>query len=168
MSYSEDEIKDAIKTQTLVCEKLLEIMELQGDIDSLYETPILHPSVQPDGRTLVPKNFTRLVMMTAIQFVCFEPNDWVDGNRELKVAAETVSRTDFVTTQVAQREVSLNTGRYLTGGVDDGQSGSFRSGLSFGQPPTDFIDTARAGSHSVRWTFQTPRLHANTLARNSI
>ena len=35
MDYSEKEINDAINTQRLVCQKLLEIMDLQGDIDSI-------------------------------------------------------------------------------------------------------------------------------------
>lgn len=28
------------------------------------------------------------MMMTAIQFALFEPDDWVDGNQEFKIAAE--------------------------------------------------------------------------------
>ncbi|MBM4075231.1 MAG: hypothetical protein FJ267_06270, partial [Planctomycetes bacterium] len=35
MEYSEDEIRDAAKTQERVCRKLLEIMDLQADIDEL-------------------------------------------------------------------------------------------------------------------------------------
>ncbi|MHB0960755.1 MAG: hypothetical protein ACYC0X_32720 [Pirellulaceae bacterium] len=88
MSYSEDEINDAIRTKTLVCQKLLEIMDLQGDIDSLLRDAHPSPFGSARWKDARPEELTRLVMMTAIQFVLFEPNDWVEGNRELKVAAE--------------------------------------------------------------------------------
>jgi hypothetical protein len=88
VSYSEDEINDAIKTQMLVCKKLLEIMDLQGDIDSLLRDAHPSPFGSARWKDARPEELQRLVMMTAIQFVCFEPDDWVEGNRELKVAAE--------------------------------------------------------------------------------
>ena len=44
MSHSEEEINDAIKSQRLVCRKLLEIMDLQGDVDTL-----LRDSLSPFG-----------------------------------------------------------------------------------------------------------------------
>ena len=88
MSYSEDEIDDAIKTQALVCKKLLEIMDLQGDIDSLLRDAHPSPFGSARWKDARPEELQRLVMMTAIQFVLFEPDDLVEGNRELKVAAE--------------------------------------------------------------------------------
>ena len=88
MSYSEDEINDAIKTQRLVCQKLLEIMDLQGDIDSLLRDAHPSPFGSAKWKDARPEELTRLVMMTAIQFVMFEPDEWVEGNEELNVAAE--------------------------------------------------------------------------------
>lgn len=88
MSHSEEEINDAIKTQRLVCQKLMEIMDLQGDVDALLRD--CHPS--PFGsakfKNARPEELQRLVMMTALQFVLFEPDEWVEGNDDFKVAAE--------------------------------------------------------------------------------
>jgi hypothetical protein len=41
--------------------------------------------VSPNAR---PEELQRLVMMTAIQFVLFEPDDMVQGNGEIKKTAE--------------------------------------------------------------------------------
>jgi hypothetical protein len=41
--------------------------------------------VSPNAR---PEELQRLVMMTAIQFVLFEPDDMVQGNAEIKKTAE--------------------------------------------------------------------------------
>lgn len=87
MSYSEEEINDAIKTQRLVCQKLLEIMDLQGDIDALLRDSHPSPFGSAKWKNSRPEELQRLVMMTAIQFVLFEPDEWVAGNDELKVAA---------------------------------------------------------------------------------
>lgn len=88
MRHSEDEIDDAIKSQRLVCQKLLEIMDLQGDVDALLRDS--HPSPFGSGKfkNSRPEELQRLVMMTAMQFVLFEPEEWVEGNDEFKVAAE--------------------------------------------------------------------------------
>lgn len=88
MSFSEDEINDAIKTQKLVCQKLLEIMDLQGDIDALLRDSHPSPFGSAKWKNARPEELQRLVMMTAIQFVLFEPDDLVVGNDELKTAAE--------------------------------------------------------------------------------
>lgn len=87
MSYSEEEINDATKTQRLVCQKLLEIMDLQGDIDALLRDSHPSPFGSAKWKNARPEELQRLVMMTAIQFVLFEPDDWVAGNDDLKVAA---------------------------------------------------------------------------------
>jgi hypothetical protein len=88
VDHSEDEINDAIKTQRLVCQKLLQIMDLQGDIDALMRDS--HPSPFGSARfkNARPEELQRLVMMTAIQFVLFESDEWVEGNKDFKVAAE--------------------------------------------------------------------------------
>ncbi len=88
MDYSEEEINDAINTQRLVCQKLLEIMELQGDIDTLLRD--CHPSPFGSARwkNARPEELQRLVMMAAVQFVLFEPDDLVQGNGDFRTAAE--------------------------------------------------------------------------------
>lgn len=88
MDYSEEEINDAIKTQQLVCQKLLEIMDLQGDIDALLRDSHPSPFGSAKWKNARPEELQRLVMMTAIQFVLFEPKDWVQGNGDFKDAAE--------------------------------------------------------------------------------
>lgn len=88
MSHSEDEINDAIKTQRLVCQKLLEIMDLQGDIDALLRDSHPSPFGSAKFKNARPEELQRLVMMTAIQFVLFEPKDWVHENDEFNNAAE--------------------------------------------------------------------------------
>lgn len=88
MSYSEDEINDAIKTQKLVCQKMLEIMDLQGDIDALLRDSDPSPFGSAKWKNARPEELQRLVMMTAIQFVLFEPDDWVEGNADFKKAAD--------------------------------------------------------------------------------
>lgn len=88
MNHSEDEINDAIKTQRLVCEKLLQIMDLQGDIDALLRDEHPSPFGPAKFKDARPEELQRLVMMTAIQFVLFEPKNWVQGNSEFSDAAE--------------------------------------------------------------------------------
>lgn len=88
MDYSEEEINDAIKTQRLVCQKLLEIMDLQGDIDALLRDSHPSPFGSAKWKNARPEELQRLVMMTAIQFVLFEPDELVQGNEHFKNAAE--------------------------------------------------------------------------------
>jgi len=88
MGHSEEEINDATKTQRLVCQKLLEIMDLQGDIDSLLRDAHPSPFGSAKFKDARPEALQRLVMMTAIQFVSFEPDEWVEGNAEFRAAAE--------------------------------------------------------------------------------
>ena len=88
MSHSEDEIEDAIKTQKLLCQKLLQIMDLQGDIDALLRDSHPSPFGSAKFTNARPEELQRLVMMAAIQFVLFEPDELVEGNEDFKVAAE--------------------------------------------------------------------------------
>ena len=88
MDYSEEEINDAIKTQRLVCQKLLEIMDLQGDIDALLRDSHPSPFGSAKWKNARPEELQRLVMMTAIQFVLFEPDEWVQGNKDFENAAD--------------------------------------------------------------------------------
>ena len=84
-----DEVRlDAEKTGAIVRKKLMEIMDLQADIDALLRDD--HPT--PFGSKNWPyaslEALQRLVAMTAIQFVLFEPVSRVKGNEEFKVAAD--------------------------------------------------------------------------------
>lgn len=88
MDYSEEEINDAIKTQRLVCQKLLEIMDLQGDIDALLRDSHPSPFGSAKWKNARPEELQRLVMMTAIQFVLFEPEELVKGNLDFNNAAD--------------------------------------------------------------------------------
>ena len=88
MCYSEDEINDAIKTQSLICKKLLEIMDLQGDIDVCLRDKHPTPFGSAKWKNARPEELQRWVLVAAIQFVLFEPDDWVAGSDDFKVAAE--------------------------------------------------------------------------------
>ena len=88
LDIPEDEIRDAAKTQELVCKKLLEIMDLQADIDALLRDKHPTPFGAARWKNARPEELQRLVLMTAIQFVGFEPLNWVRDNDKFKVAAE--------------------------------------------------------------------------------
>lgn len=90
MNGHENERREAAKTQKLVCEKLLEIMDLQADVDALLRDNHPTPFGSAKWKNARPEELQRLILMTAIQFVAFEPDGWVDGNQEFKVAAESV------------------------------------------------------------------------------
>jgi hypothetical protein len=84
-----DEVRrDAERTGELVRKKLLEIMELQADIDTLLRGDQPTPFGSEKWKYADLESLQRLVAMTAIQFVLFEPVDRVAGNEEIKVAAE--------------------------------------------------------------------------------
>ena len=88
MGVSDEERRDAAKTQELVCKKLGEIMDLQADIDALLRDEHPTPFGSAKWKNARPEELQRLVLMTAVQFVLFEPVDWVKGNDDFKVAAE--------------------------------------------------------------------------------
>jgi len=88
VEYSEDEIRDAAKTQERVCRKLLEIMDLQADIDELLWDKFQIPLGSERWKKARPEELQRVVLMTAIQFVLFEPVDWVDGNDKFKEVSD--------------------------------------------------------------------------------
>ncbi|MFZ5833657.1 MAG: hypothetical protein ACOY3P_26520 [Planctomycetota bacterium] len=88
MGVSDEERREAAKTQELVCKKLREIMDLQADIDALLRDDHPTPFGSARWKNARPEELQRLVLMTAIQFVLFEPVDWVKGNDEFKVAAD--------------------------------------------------------------------------------
>jgi len=88
MSVSDEERRDANKTGELVSKKLMEIMDLQADIDALLRDKHPTPFGSKNWQYACIEALQRLVAMTAIQFVLFEPEGRVKGNAEFKVAAE--------------------------------------------------------------------------------
>ena len=88
MSVSDEVRRDAEKTGELVHKKLLEIMELQADIDTLLRGVQPTPFGSEKWQYASLEALQRIVAMTAIQFVLFEPVGRVKGNDEFKVAAD--------------------------------------------------------------------------------
>lgn len=88
MSIPDDELRDAVKTQELVRQKLLEIMDLQADIDALLRESLPTPFGSAKWKNARPEVLQRLVAMTAIQFILFEPDRWVEGNDKLRAVVD--------------------------------------------------------------------------------
>ncbi|HWG41242.1 MAG TPA: hypothetical protein VN688_00540 [Gemmataceae bacterium] len=88
MSVPDEVRRNAEKTGELVRKKLMEIMDLQADIDALLRDAHPTPFGSKNWQYACPEALQRLVAMTAIQFVLFEPVERVQGNEEVKVAAE--------------------------------------------------------------------------------
>jgi hypothetical protein len=88
MSVPEEQRRDAEKTGELVRKKLMEIMDLQADIDALLRDRHPTPFGSQQWQHASLEALQRLVAMTAIQFILFEPADWVTGNEEFRVAAD--------------------------------------------------------------------------------
>ena len=90
MSVSDEQRRDAERTGELVRKKLFEIMDLQADIDTLLRDEHPTPFGSKKWQYGSLEALQRWVAMTAIQFVLIEPPEYVEGNSELKVAAEKV------------------------------------------------------------------------------
>lgn len=88
MSVSDEERRDAENAGELVSKKLKEIMDLQADIDALLRDKHPTPFGSKNWQYAEIEALQRLVAMTAIQFVLFEPVERVKGNDHVKVAAE--------------------------------------------------------------------------------
>ena len=88
MDVPEEERREAERTGILVGNKLLEIMDLQADIDALLRDEHPTPFGSAKWKNARLETLQRLVLMTAIQFVLFEPDDLVMGNDDFKAAAE--------------------------------------------------------------------------------
>ena len=88
MSVPDEVRRDAERTGVLVGKKLMEIMELQADIDTLLRGDQPTPFGSKKWEYACLEAQQRIVAMTAIQFVLFEPVGRVKGNDEMKVAAE--------------------------------------------------------------------------------
>jgi hypothetical protein len=90
MGVSDKERRDAEETGALVRKKLMEIMELQADIDTLLRGDQPTPFGSGNWQYASLETLQRIVAMTAIQFVLFEPVGRVRGNDEFQVAADKV------------------------------------------------------------------------------
>jgi hypothetical protein len=88
LSASENERRDAENTGELVRKKLLALMDLQADLDALLRDNHPTPFGSQKWQYASIEALQRLVAMTAIQFVLFEPVDLVKGNDQVRVAAE--------------------------------------------------------------------------------
>lgn len=88
MNVSDEERRDAEKTGELVSKKMMEIMDLQADIDALLRDKHPTPFGSKNWQYASIEALQRIVAMTAIQFVLFEPVGLVKGNDEFKLAAE--------------------------------------------------------------------------------
>ena len=88
MSVSDEERRAAEKAGELVSMKLKEIMDLQADIDTLLRDKHPTPFGSKHWQYACIEALQRIVAMTAIQFVLFEPEGLVKGNDEVKVAAD--------------------------------------------------------------------------------
>jgi hypothetical protein len=88
MSVPDEVRRDAERTGERVRKKLMEIMDLQADIDALLRDDHPSPFGSKNWQHASLEALQRLVAMTAIQFVLFEPEGWVKGDDEFKVAAD--------------------------------------------------------------------------------
>jgi hypothetical protein len=95
MSVPDDVRRDAEKTGELVRKKLMEIMDLQADIDTLLRGNQPTPFGSKNWQYASLAALQRLVAMTAIQFVLFEPVGHVKGNDGFKVAADRIIEIIF-------------------------------------------------------------------------
>lgn len=88
MSVSDEERRDAEKTGELVSKKLFAIMDLQADIDALLRDQHPTPFGSKTWQYACLEAKQRVVAMTALQFLLFEPVSLVKGNEELQEAAK--------------------------------------------------------------------------------
>ena len=88
MSVSDEERRDAEKTGELLSKKLFAIMDLQADIDALLRDKHPTPFGSKNWQYACLEAKQRVVAMTAIQFLLFEPVGLVKGNEELQEAAK--------------------------------------------------------------------------------
>jgi len=92
MSVPDEVRRDAERTGELVRKKLLEIMELQADIDTLLRGDKPTPFGAKRWEYACLEALQRMVAVTATQFVLFEPVEMVEGNGELRDAADRLIR----------------------------------------------------------------------------
>jgi len=86
LNVPEEERREANRIGALVCKKLFEIMDLQGDIDALIRDKHPTPFGSSPYKNSRPETLQRVVAMAAIQFLLFEPANLVKGNEEVHAA----------------------------------------------------------------------------------
>ena len=88
MSVPDEVRREAERVGELVRKKLMEVMDLQGDIDALLRDSHPTPFGSKIWQYACLEALQRIVAMTAIQFILFEPVGFVKGNDEFKAAAD--------------------------------------------------------------------------------
>jgi hypothetical protein len=88
MSVPDEVRRDAERTGELIRKKLMEIMELQADIDTLLRDDHPTPFGSEKWQYACLEALQRVVALTAIQFVLFEPVGRVKGNDQVRGAAD--------------------------------------------------------------------------------
>ena len=88
MSVPDEVRREAERTGELVRKRLMAIMDLQADIDTLLRDDHPTPFGSKNWQYASLEALQSLVAMTAIQFLLFEPEKLVKGNDEFKVAAD--------------------------------------------------------------------------------
>jgi hypothetical protein len=106
MSVPEEERRAAEKTGELVGKKLMEIMDLQADIDALLRDNRPTPFGSKHWQYACLEALQRIVAVTAIQFILFEPNGRVQGDAEFRVAAEKMIEVLFAQLKTLQTKQS--------------------------------------------------------------
>lgn len=87
MSVPDHVRRDAERTGELVRKKLMAIMDLQADIDALLRDNHPTPFGSKNWQYADLEPLQRLVAMTAIQFVLFEPAGHVKDNEAFRDVA---------------------------------------------------------------------------------
>jgi hypothetical protein len=90
MSVPDEVRRQAERTGELVHKKLLQIMDLQAEIDTLLKDNHRKPSGSKNWQYASLEALQRLVLIKAIQFILYEPVGRVKGNDEFKVASDGV------------------------------------------------------------------------------
>lgn len=90
MSVPDEVRREAQRAGELVRKKLMAIMDLQAEIDTLLRGDQPTPFGSKRWRYASLEALQRAVALTAIQFILFEPEGWVEGNDQFKDAAEKV------------------------------------------------------------------------------
>jgi hypothetical protein len=106
MSVPDDVRRAAEEAGELVRKKLLEIMDLQADIDTLIRDSQPTPCGSKNWEYASLEALQRLVAMTAVQFVLFDPVGRVKGNDELRVAADKLNKILFAQLQALKKKKS--------------------------------------------------------------
>ncbi|MGO8745918.1 MAG: hypothetical protein ACLQNE_07995 [Thermoguttaceae bacterium] len=83
MDVPEEERREANRIGALIRKKLFEIMDLQAHIDALLRDEHPTPFGSARFKNSRPETLQRVVAMTAIQFILFEPAHLVQGNEEV-------------------------------------------------------------------------------------